>query len=137
MSKEHVSHEGIITKVNDDNVEVKILSKSACIGCHIKSACNLSEMQEKNIIIPKPKNKDFIVGQSVMVSIRIKQANKAVFLAYLVPAFIVISMIFILSAFHVKEGVNALISVGCLIPYYFLLFLFRKKLKSKFEYEIS
>lgn len=137
MSKEHVSHEGIITKINDDNVEVKILSKGACIACHIKSACNLSEIHEKNIIIPKPENKDFIIGQAVMISITIKQANKAVFFAYLVPAIIVISMISVLSTFHVKEGVNALISVGSLIPYYLILFLFRKKLKSKFEYEIS
>ena len=46
---ERVSHDGIIIGINDDEVEVKILSKSACASCNIKGACNMSEMKEKII----------------------------------------------------------------------------------------
>ena len=46
---EIVSHEGIVTNIKGDDVEVKILSKSACASCNIKTACNMSEMQEKII----------------------------------------------------------------------------------------
>ena len=131
-----ISHEGIITEIDSNNVQVKILSKSACASCNIKGACNMSEMKEKLIVIPRPKDKDFSVGQNVNISMGLGQANKAVIFAYVIPTIILFSMIFILNYFKVEEGINALISIGSLIPYYLILFLFKDKIKRKFEYEI-
>lgn len=131
-----ISHEGIITAIDDDKVEVKILSKSACASCNIKGACNMSEKKEKIIVIPLPKDKDLSIGQNVMVSMGLGQANKAVVFAYVIPTIILFSMIFILNHFKIEEGKNALISIGSLVPYYLILFLFRDKMKRKFEYEI-
>ena len=131
-----ISHEGIITSIDDNNVEVKILSKSACASCNIKGACNMSEMKEKVIVIPRPKDKDLSMGQEVTVSMGLGQANKAVIFAYVIPTIILFSMMFILNHFKIEDGVNALISIGSLIPYYLILFLFKDKIKRKFEYEI-
>ena len=131
-----ISHEGIVTRIDDNNVEVKILSKSACASCNIKGACNMSEMKEKIISINTPKANDFQIGQNVMVSMGLGQANKAVVFAYVIPTIILFSMIFILNYFKIEEGINALISIGSLVPYYLILFLFRDKMKRKFEYEI-
>ena len=131
-----ISHEGIITEIDSNNVRVKILSKSACASCNIKGACNMSEMKEKIINVPYPKNKDLSIGQNVNVSMGLGQANKAVIFAYVIPTIILFSMIFILNYFKIEEGINALISIGSLIPYYLILFLFKKKIKRKFEYEI-
>ena len=131
-----ISHEGIITAIDDNNVEVKILSKSACASCTIKGACNMSEMKEKIININTPKANDFQIGQNVMVSMGLGQANKAVVFAYVIPTIILFSMIFILNHFKIEEGINALISISSLVPYYLILFLFRDKMKRKFEYEI-
>ena len=131
-----ISHEGIVTRIDDNNVEVKILSKSACASCNIKGACNISEMKEKIISINTPKANDFQIGQNVMVSMGLGQANKAVVFAYVIPTIILFSMIFILNYFKIEEGINALISIGSLVPYYLILFLFRDKMKRKFEYEI-
>ena len=131
-----VSHEGIVTNIKGDDVEIKILSKSACVSCNIKTACNMSEMQEKIITIAAPKNKELSIGQEVKVSIALGQANKAVIFAYVIPSIILISMIFILNFFKIDEGINALISIGTLVPYYLILFLFKDKIKRNFEYEI-
>ena len=131
-----VSHEGIVTKIDGENVEIKILSKSACASCNIKGACNMSEMQEKIISIPAPKDKNLSIGQEVKISMGLGQANRAVVFAYIIPLIILVAMIFILNALKIDEGLNALISIGSLAPYYLILFLFRDKLKSKFEYEI-
>lgn len=131
-----ISHEGIVTKIDNDNVEVKILSKSACASCNIKTACNMSEMQEKIISIPAPKDKKLSIGQDVVISIKLGQANRAVIFAYVIPVIILISMIFILSVLKIDEGVNALISIGTLVPYYFILYLLKDRIKRKFEYEI-
>ena len=131
-----VSHEGIVTEIDNNNIQIKILSKSACASCNIKTACNMSEMQEKIITIAAPKDKELSVGQEVKVSIALGQANKAVIFAYVIPSIILISMIFILNGFKIDEGINALISIGSLIPYYLILFLFKDKIKRNFEYEI-
>ena len=131
-----ISHEGIVTSIDDNNVEVKILSKSACASCNIKGACNMSEMKEKIISINTPKAKYLQIGQDVMVSMGLGQANKAVVFAYVIPTIILFSMIFILNYFKIEEGINALISISSLVPYYLILFLFRDKMKRKFEYEI-
>ena len=93
-----ISHEGIITGIDDNNVQIKILSQSACASCNIKGACNMSEMKEKIISIPIPKDKNLSIGQEVKISMRLSQANRAVIFAYVIPVIILISMIFILSA---------------------------------------
>lgn len=131
-----ISHEGIITSINEDEVQVKILSKSSCASCNIKGACNMSEMQEKIITIPAPKDKNLSIGQEVNVSMGLGQANRAVVFAYVIPLIILVAMIFILNGLKIEEGLNALISIGSLIPYYLILFLFRNRLKRRFEYEI-
>ncbi|MBO5849117.1 MAG: SoxR reducing system RseC family protein [Bacteroidales bacterium] len=131
-----ISHEGIITGIDDNNVQIKILSKSACASCNIKGACNMSEMKEKIISVPRPEDKNLSVGQVVKISMGLGQANRAVIFAYVIPVIILVGMIFILNALKFDEGINALISIGSLVPYYLVLYLFRNKLKRKFEYEI-
>ncbi len=133
---DRVSHDGIITGIKGEEVQAKILSQSACASCNIKGACNMSEMKEKIISIPIPKDKNLSIGQEVKISMKIGQANRAVIFAYVIPVIILISMIFILSALKIDEGISALVSIGSLVPYYFILFLFRNKIKSRFEYEI-
>ena len=133
---QRISHEGIITRIDKDNVQIKILSKSACASCNIKGACNMSEMKEKIIDIPRPKDKNLSIGQEVKISMGLGQANKAVIFAYVIPVILLVGMIFILNALKFDEGINALISIGSLVPYYLILYLFRNNLKRKFEYEI-
>ena len=133
---QRISHEGIITRIDKDNVQIKILSKSACASCNIKGACNMSEMKEKIIDIPRPKDKNLSIGQEVKISMGLGQANKAVIFAYVIPVILLVGMIFILNTLKFDEGINALISIGSLVPYYLILYLFRNNLKRKFEYEI-
>ena len=96
----------------------------------------MSEMKEKIIDIPRPKDKNLSIGQEVKISMGLGQANSAVIFAYVIPVIILVGMIFILNALKFGEGINALISIGSLVPYYLILFLFRNKIKRKFEYEI-
>lgn len=137
MPSNSVSHRGVVTKVTDGELEVRILSKSACAACHIKSACNIAEMQEKIVILPKPEDSDFKDGDEVEINMTVAQGNKAVLFAYLIPVVLVIAMIFILNAMNLEQGLNALISIGILVPYYFVVYLFRNKLKEKFQYRIE
>lgn len=134
---ETISHEGIVTKITDDVLEIKILAQSACAACHAKSACGMGEQAEKILTVPRPKNKEFALNQKVSVKMAIGQGNKAAVLAYLLPVILLLSVLFVCLGLGLSEGLSALISFLALIPYYMVLYLRRDKLKQKFEYTIE
>lgn len=133
---EQVSHPGVVVGINDHDIEIEILSSSMCGSCGIKSACGMSEMQEKRITVPKPKDQEFIVGQPVKITMNASQGNKAALFAYFIPAFLLVAIIMILSNLSVKEWFAALAGIGVVAVYYGVLYFFRNKLKNEFKYEI-
>ncbi|MBO6058109.1 MAG: SoxR reducing system RseC family protein [Bacteroidales bacterium] len=133
---EHVSHPGVVVGINDKDLEIEILSSSMCGSCGIKSACGMSEMQEKRITVPKPVDKEFIVGQPVSITMSTSQGNKAALFAYFIPAFLLVAIIVILSNLSIKEWISALVGIGALAVYYVILYFFRDKLRNEFTYEI-
>ena len=135
--KETISHEGIVTKITDDELEIKILAQSACAACHAKSACGMGEQQEKILTVPRPKGKEFALLQKVNVTMAIGQGNKAAVLAYLIPILLLLAVLFVCLGLGVSEGLSALIAIVALIPYYIMLYPRRDKLKNKFLYIIE
>ena len=136
-TQETISHEGIVTKITDDELEIKILAQSACAACHAKSACGMGEQAEKILTVPRPKDKDFTLNQKVNVKMAIGQGNKAAVLAYLIPILLLLSVLFVCLGLGVSEGLSALISIVALVPYYIILYLKRDKLKKQFLYIIE
>ena len=96
----------------------------------------MSEMQEKRITVPKPADKEFIVGQPVKIVMNASQGNKAALFAYFIPAFLLVAIIVILSNLSIKEWLAALVGIGVIAVYYLVLYFFKEKLKSEFKYEI-
>ena len=134
--KDQISHPGVVVGISDKDIEVEILSSSSCGSCGIKSACGMSEMTEKRLTLPKPDDKEFIVGQPVRITMNVSQGNKAALFAYFIPAFLLVAIIVILSNLSVKEWLAALIGIGAIAVYYLVLYFFKEKLKSEFKYEI-
>ena len=133
---EHISHPGVVVGINDKDIEIEILSSSMCGSCGIKSACGMSEMQEKRVTVPKPADKEFIVGQPVKIVMNASQGNKAALFAYFIPAFLLVAIIVILSNLSIKEWLAALVGIGVIAVYYLVLYFFRDKLRDNFTYEI-
>lgn len=134
---ETISHEGIVTKITDDELEIKILAQSACAACHAKSACGMGEQAEKILTVPKPKDQEFSLNQKVNVKMAIRQGNKAAVLAYLLPVILLLAVLFVCLGLGLSEGLSALIAFIALVPYYMILYLRRDKLKKQFEYTIE
>ena len=136
-NEETISHEGIVTKITDDELEIKILAQSACAACHAKSACGMGEQAEKVLTMPRPKGKDFALNQKVNVRMAIGQGNKAAVLAYLIPIVLLLAVLFVCLGLGMNEGLAALVSIIALVPYYIVLYLKRDQLKKRFEYSIE
>jgi sigma-E factor negative regulatory protein RseC len=133
---EHISHPGVVVGINDKDLDIEILSSSMCGSCGIKSACGMSEMQEKRVTVPKPADKEFIVGQPVKIIMNTSQGNKAALFAYFIPAFLLVAIIVILSNLSIKEWIAALVGIVVIAVYYLVLYFFRNKLRDNFTYEI-
>ncbi len=134
---ETISHEGVVTKITEDELEIMILAQSACAACHAKSACGMGEQAEKILTVPRPHDKEFTLNQKVNVKMAIGQGNKAAILAYLLPIILLLAVLFVCLGLGLSEGLSALISIVALVPYYIVLYLRRDQLKKKFEYNIT
>ena len=120
-----ISHEGVITKITNDELEIKILAQSACAACHAKSACGMGEQAEKILSVPRPKGKDFTPGQRVNVRMSIGQGNKAAILAYLIPIILLLAVLFVCLGLGLGEGLSALFGIVAMPVPPSLLFMLR------------
>jgi len=137
MSEETVSHEGIVTQINGDEIQVKIIQESACAACHAKSACTVVDQAEKYLTVPRPEGREIHLFQKVNVVMKVGQGNKAAVLAYLIPIVVLLAVLFLCLGLGLSEGLSALLGIAALIPYYTILYLRRDKLKKRFECHIE
>jgi sigma-E factor negative regulatory protein RseC len=130
-----IEHEGIVQKSDNKSVTVKISSASACSGCHAEGYCTLSGVEEKIIEIPGSYN----VGSGDNVTILMKKSTgySAVLLGYVYPLIIMISTLVMMIRLSVPELTAGLISILILIPYYFVLWLFRKRISKNFTFTLK
>lgn len=134
--KEKVLHEGVVQEVLDDKITVVIVNASACSSCHAQGACLASDMKEKEIEI-RHFSGDFHPGQRVNIVGQISQGYRAAFFGYLLPFLVV--FITLISVFMItgREGTAGILSLAVLIPYYAILYFFREKIRSSFDFQIS
>ena len=133
---ESIIHAGVVLAVSENKLTVMIVSASACSSCHAQGACLASEMKEKEIEIFRFSG-NYHPGQHVNIIGRISQGYKAAFLGYFLPFLLVLAMLIFSASITENEGLIGLFSLSILIPYYLGLFIFQKKLKSSFKFEVS
>ncbi|MBP5407501.1 SoxR reducing system RseC family protein [bacterium] len=131
MANSRVSHEGMVIKVDEGKVSVRIEVKSACSACRAKSMCSVSELSEK--VIEAIPAESVSVGDSVVVEMEERFGLKAVFYVFFIPFVLMASTLFVSSNF-VAESLAALFSLLILVPYYFLLALLKSYFAKRFVF---
>jgi len=130
-----ISHTGTIKSINNQHLIVKIISEAACAACHAKGSCSSSDLSEKEIEVLQ--NPDaFFVGEEVLVIGASSQGYKAVLYAYLIPLALLVINLLILTTITKNEAISALGSLFFLAPYYFILYLNRKKIQNTFKFHV-
>jgi sigma-E factor negative regulatory protein RseC len=124
-----------VTKVDSNSVVVSITSSSACSGCHAEGICGISGKQEKIVDIKGKYNVS--PGDPVTILMEQSTGYKAVVLSYLIPLVIVISSLIALNSFSVSELISGLVSISLLVPYFLILYLFRKKINRSFTFTLK
>ena len=136
-AKDTITHPGIIDHLTEESVFVKILAMSACSACHAKAMCSVSEIEEKVVEVKKDPKRDLKEGQEVTVAMRKSQGGKAVLLGYIMPFLLMIGVLLLVLFISDNEGLAGLSAILILIPYYWMLYIYRNKLKSTFSFRIE
>ena len=116
---------------------MRIIQTSACSSCSVKGHCSSADSKEKLIDIVDPLASSYQVGEPVIVVGETSMGVMAVFLAFVVPFIILILSLFIFMAVLDDELYASIISLGLLIPYYYILWLNKTRLKQKFSFKIK
>lgn len=132
-----VKNDGVVTKITEDRIFVAITCHSACAGCGAKRVCNMAEMAQKELELPRDEvGEAFNSGDKVTVLMRQSLGFYAVFLGYFLPFLILILTLVLGSMTIDEEAVVGLASLGILVPYYLILYLFRHRLKKAFKFKL-
>ena len=132
-----IRHSGIVRNIDDEFVYVSVVSQSACAACHAKGVCNVSEMNEEIIEIPRSSSFDLKAGDRVNVVLKKSLGTKAVMLGYVVPFLLVLVTMVTMVITLKDEGLAGLISLGALVPYYVILYFQRDRLKRTFSFSLQ
>lgn len=133
-----IEHKGVIQEINNAQILVRIIQTTACSSCSANNFCPASEKKEKEIEIPNIYSKaQFSKGEVVKVIGKSSLGFNAVLLAFVIPFILVIVALFVFMRLLDDELYSAIISLACLAPYYFVLWLCRNRLKKIFMFKIE
>ncbi len=130
-----IEHPGTIESIGSEGIKVKFTNLSACASCHARGFCSASEMEEKEVFIPEYTD-TYGVGEEVNIVMSRSQGTRALAIGYIFPFLLVMSLLLLFSSLGLSELQAGLISVFSLLPYYFIVYLSRKRIERKFIFSI-
>lgn len=137
MTNNTIKHLGIVENIQGSHLSVRIVQTSACAACSAKGHCSSADSKDKIIDVIDTAASSYRVGEKVMVIGETSMGMMAVVLAFIIPFVLLIFSLFLFMALMENELYSALLSLAILIPYYFILWLNKTRLKQKFSFTIK
>lgn len=137
MTNNTIKHLGIVENIQGSHLSVRIVQTSACAACSVKGHCSSADSKDKIIDIIDTAAASYQVGENVMVVVETSMGMQAVALAFIIPFVLLIFTLFLFMALIENELYAALLSLAVLVPYYYILWLNKTRLKQKFSFTIK
>ena len=137
MTNNTIKHLGIVENIQGSHLSVRIVQTSACAACSAKGHCSSADSKDKIIDIIDTAASSYQVGEKVMVVGETSMGMQAVALAFIIPFVLLIFTLFLFMALIENELYVALLSLAVLVPYYYILWLNKTRLKQKFSFTIK
>jgi sigma-E factor negative regulatory protein RseC len=135
--EDRITHSGVIEKIGERCITVRIDQTAACAGCKVSGHCNASEHKEKLIEIYGHDGTQRHVGEQVMVSADVSTGYRAVGWGFGIPLVLIIAVLFTVHLLTGNDGLAALAGLAALIPYYIILYLLRHKIRERLTFQID
>jgi len=133
-SSETISHKGVVVEINARIATLFVQSNEECHSCTISEFCGQTDRERNTFYVPK---NDLQKGDMVRLRIQPTTGTWAVFIAYIIPFLIILSLLIIGTFLGWKEWFSGSISLLALVPYFFLVYLTKRKFKKSLELEIE
>ena len=137
MTNNTIKHLGIVENIQGSHLSVRIVQTSACAACSVKGHCSSADSKDKIIDIIDTAAASYQVGENVIVVGETSMGMQAVALAFIIPFVLLIFTLFLFMALIENELYAALLSLAVLVPYYYILWLNKTRLKQKFSFTIK
>jgi positive regulator of sigma E activity len=134
---QQIEHKGIINDISSRKLDVSIIAASSCASCNLKSACSVSDVQEKIVEVFVDNPGKYRKGEEVNVFFRRSLGFRALLLAYVFPFLLLMACLITISSITQNELLSGIISLTILIPYYAILYFQRDKIKKTFHFSIE
>lgn len=131
------SHDGTVLSVGNGRVKVHITSVSACATCAAHAKCGFADSKEKTLEIPSADWLTFSEGEAVTVHIDESRGLLAVWIAYVLPALLMLAAIAGLSLARLPEWAVVLSAFSVLGLYVLILYHRRRKVENHFTLTIT
>lgn len=131
-----ITHKGIVESINGAHLSVRIIQTSACASCSVKGHCSSADSKEKLIDIVDAAH-TYEVGEQVLIIGTMSMGMKAVLLAFVFPFVLLVASLFLFMSVTGSDLYASLLSLGVLIPYYYILWLNKTRLKQQFSFTIK
>lgn len=131
------THPGVVTGIKKNNVEVTIESVSACASCSAHAHCGFAESKSKTIEIPTSEWTQYSIGDTVEVHIDESKGMLAVWIAYLLPALLLLADIIVFSIVGLPEWAVVTSAFFILGLYTVFIYLRRKHIEARFTLSIA
>lgn len=131
-----IQHIGKVQEVTLNTVKVTIQAEVSCAGCQAQAVCGAAESGGKFVVVSKP-NHNYLVGQTVRLTMLQSLGFLALFWAYIAPFVIVLMALIVFSALGLNELYAGVLSLSLLIPYFLALYLFKGSISSKISFDIQ
>lgn len=135
MNKD-IKHLGIIERIADKHIQVRIAQSSACASCKVASGCSIAESKEKIIDVYSP-HQGYQIGQKVIVTTSEKTGFRAIALGFGIPLILLLLTLTAGRLTGLHDGGAALLAIFSLIPYYLIVRLFRQQIAQKITFRLE
>lgn len=131
------THDGKVISVSPDIVEVEMHVLSACSSCKAHEKCAFVDKADKIVEVETPEWNKYNVGDDVIVSVDEGLGMRAVLLAYLVPAIILVAALVTMSVLTESQALAALVPIALVATYFLVLYRLRDRLQRKFTFGLT
>lgn len=132
-----IRHAGTIEAIEDGRVSVRILQASACVACKVAGHCSAAESKEKLVEVKCADVSRYQTGQPVVVTASGRAASQALLFAFGLPFLLMVGVLVMVLRMTGNEAWAALSALSALIPYYFLLWLWRERVSQRISFQIE
>jgi len=130
---EYLEHIGLVIESSGDRLKISLIG-SGCSGCH-KSLCMLGNSKAKEIDLDS-NGHSFHAGDEVLVKVSPASGYKAVMILYVFPFVLMMLTLFLAAKASYNEEIAGLTSLIVLLPYFSIVYLFRRKFAGYCKFEV-